>query len=178
MPAGEYVAVTMTLGVPESMNHLDPFGAATPLPLTSTSLGWNWTTGRIFSKIEVTDPARATAPSWPAPVFTSHLGALSCTGDPAAGVPATCAIPNRAQFTLGSTGATFDPRRDKIVIDVQALLAGNDVTANTVGTASGCMSALDDPECGPMFAALQIDRASGLPIANGAAQTVFRMQAQ
>lgn len=174
VPAGDYVAVKMTLGVPESLNHLDPMAADTPLALTSMALGWNWTTGRIFSKIEITDPAKATAPTWPAPLFASHLGALNCTGNPAAGVPANCAIPNRMLFTLGSSTTMFDPTKQKIVLDLQGLFAGNDVTANTTGTAAGCMSARDDPECGPMFAALQIDPATGLPINGGAAQTVFK----
>ena len=30
VPAGDYVAVKMTLGVPESLNHLDPMAADTP----------------------------------------------------------------------------------------------------------------------------------------------------
>jgi uncharacterized repeat protein (TIGR04052 family) len=175
VPAGDYVAVKMTMGVPESLNHLDPFAADTPLALTSPSLGWNWTTGRIFSKIEVTDPNRSTAPTWPAPAFTAHLGALSCTGDPAAGQVASCAIPNRMAFTLGDSATPFNPTLHKIVIDLQALLAGNDVTFNTPGTASGCMSALDDPECVPMFSALKIAQATGLPINGGAGQQVFKV---
>jgi uncharacterized repeat protein (TIGR04052 family) len=174
VPAGEYVAVKMNMGVPESLNHLDPFAPDTPLALTSTSLGWNWTTGRIFSKIEVTDPNLSTAPTWPAPVFTAHLGALSCTGDPAAGQAASCAIPNRMWFTLGGSSTPFNPNLHKIVIDVQALLAGNDVTRNTAGTASGCMSALDDPECVPMFSALKITQTTGLPVNGGAGQLVFK----
>jgi uncharacterized repeat protein (TIGR04052 family) len=175
VPVGDYVAVKMSMGVPESLNHLDPFAADTPLALTSPSLGWNWTTGRIFSKIEVTDPNRSTAPTWPAPEFTAHLGALSCTGDPAAGQAATCAIPNRMAFTLGDSATPFNPTLHKIVIDVQALLAGNDVTTNTAGTASGCMSALDDPECVPMFNALKIAQTTGLPINGGAGQQVFKV---
>lgn len=178
VPAGDYVAVKMSMGVPESLNHLDPFAPDTPLALTSTSLGWNWTTGRIFSKIEVTDPNLSTAPTWPAPVFTAHLGALSCTGDPAAGQTASCAIPNRMAFTLGDSTAPFNPNLQKIVIDLQALLTGNDVTRNTAGTASGCMSALDDPECVPMFNALKIAQATGLPINGGAGQQVFKTAAR
>jgi len=174
VPAGEYVAVKMNMGVPESLNHLDPFAPDTPLALTSPSLGWNWTTGRIFAKIEVTDPNRSTAPTWPAPVFTAHLGALGCTGDPAAGQAASCAIPNRMGFTLGEPATPFNPKLHKIVIDVQALLAGSEVTTNTPGTASGCMSALDDPDCVPMFSALKIAQATGLPIDGGAGQLVFK----
>jgi hypothetical protein len=78
------------------------------------------------------------------------------------------------EFTLGSSATLFNPNLHKIVIDVQALLAGNDVTVNTPGTASGCMSALDDPECGPMFNALKIAQATGLPINGGAGQLVFK----
>ena len=51
VPAGSYVAVRFTLGVPYTLNHLDPMDTATPLPLTSMALGWNWTTGRIFAKV-------------------------------------------------------------------------------------------------------------------------------
>jgi uncharacterized repeat protein (TIGR04052 family) len=174
VPAGDYVAVKMSMGVPQSLNHLDPFALDTPRALTSPSLGWNWTTGRIFAKIEVTDPNLSMAPTWPAPVFTAHLGALSCTGDPAAGQAASCAIPNRMAFTLGDATAPFNPNLHKIVIDVQALLAGNDVTINTPGTASGCMSALDDPECVPMFNALKIAQVTGLPINGGLGQLVFK----
>ena len=178
VPGGNYVAVRMVLGVPESLNHLDPFAADTPRALSSVALGWSQTAGRIFSKIDVTDPALSTTPTWPSPVFTAHLGAQDCTGDPAAGVPATCALANRMLFTLGSESAPFDPTKHKILLDLQGLLAGNDVTTNTAGTASGCMSARDDPQCMAMFGALQIDLATGLPINEGQGQTVFRMVEQ
>lgn len=178
VPAGIYVAVKMTMGVPQSLNHLDPFASTTPLALTSHSLGWDWTTGRIFSKVEVVDPGLAAAPVWPTRAFTAHLGALNCSGDPAAGQTASCTIPNRMQFTLGDATTPFNPQAHKIVFDLQALLAGNDVTRNTEGTASGCMSALDDPECTAMFAALKITQATGLPINGGAGQLVFRSVAK
>lgn len=178
VPEGRYVGVKMTMGVPESLNHLDPMDAATPLALSSTALGWSWTTGRIFSKIEVTDPAKATAPTWSAPVFTAHLGASNCVGDPAAGQTASCSIPNRMVFTLGDTTTPFNPGSQKVVLDLQALLAGNNVTQNTTGTASGCMSGRDDPECVPMFQALKIDLATGQPIQNGLGQQAFKVAAK
>lgn len=172
VPSGDYVAMRFTLGVPHALNHLDPMDAATPLALTSMALGWNWTTGRIFSKIEVADPQRDTTPTWSAPVFTAHLGAGGCSGDPGAGTPAVCSRPNLATVTLGSATSPFDPTKQKVAIDVAALVAGNNVTANA-GGASGCMSAPTDPECNAMFQALQLGLNDGLPINGGVAQTVF-----
>ena len=125
----------------------------------------------------MSDPQRTTTPTWSAPVFTAHLGAGGCSGDPGAGTPATCTRPNRATVTLGSAGAPFDPAQQKVVIDVAALVAGNNVTANG-GGASGCMSSPTDPECTAMFQALQLGLADGLPINNGQAQTVFRAAAR
>lgn len=81
VPVGSYVAVRFTLGVPYSLNHLDSTNPSTPFALTSMALGWNWTTGRIFAKVEVTDPQRTTAPTWAAPAFTAHLGAAGCSGE-------------------------------------------------------------------------------------------------
>ena len=63
-------------------------------------------------------------------------------------------------------------------------LVSRDVVAQTLGTlnqagAAGCMSGGTDPECAGVFQALAIDwkadgTGTGLPIAGGAAQTVFR----
>jgi uncharacterized repeat protein (TIGR04052 family) len=177
VPAGDYVGVVLTLGVPPSLNHLDPNDAQTPFALSSHALGWDWTTGRIFAKIEVADPARATSPTWGTPVFTAHLGAIGCTGDPALSQPTVCTRPNRVRVALGSASSPFDPTRHKIVLDVPALLAGNNVTING-GGASGCMSAPDDPECAAMFNALQLSLVDGQPINGGQAQTVFRAVAR
>lgn len=87
---------------------------------------------------------------------------------------ATCAKPNRAAITLPA----FNPQSQRIAIDLQALLAGNDVSTNA-GGAPGCMSGGTDPECGPIFANLALGwrpdgSGDGLPVGDGAGQRVFK----
>jgi len=169
-PKGSYVGVRWTLGVPESLNHSDV--SAAPAPLNLAGLGWDWQLGRKFAKIEVSDPGGATG-SWAEKTFYVHLGSVACTGDPAAGGKATCKTPNRAEIRL----ARFTPARQRIAVDLKALLAGDDITANRDGM-PGCMSEQTDPDCGPVFSALGINwRADGKGTGRspaGAAQTVFR----
>ncbi|MBP7414467.1 MAG: metallo-mystery pair system four-Cys motif protein, partial [Giesbergeria sp.] len=142
-------------------------------PLDVGAMAWSWQAGRKFSKIEVTDPAAAPG-TWTAKTFTVHLGSTGCTGNPATGETVQCKTPNRMAITLPA----FDPAQQKIAVDLKALLAGNDITRNQAG-AAGCMSGGTDPECAGVFQALAIDwkddgTGTGLPIAGGAAQTVFR----
>ncbi len=169
-PKGAYVGVQWTLGVPEALNHSDL--PAAPAPLNLTALGWDWQLGRKFAKIEVTDPGGPTG-TWAEKTFYVHLGSVGCTGDPATGAAAKCATPNRAEVRL----ARFNPARQKIAVDVKALLAGNNITTN-LGGAPGCMSEQTDPNCGPVFRALGINwRADGSGTGrspSGPAQRVFR----
>ena len=174
VPAGNYVGVKMTMGVPFALNHTlySDVNTAKP-PLDVGAMAWSWQAGRKFSKIEVTDPAAAPG-TWTAKTFTVHLGSTGCTGNPATGETVQCKTPNRMAITLPA----FDPAQQKIAVDLKALLAGNDITRNQAG-AAGCMSGGTDPECAGVFQALAIDwkadgTGTGLPIAGGAAQTVFR----
>lgn len=171
VPAGSYVGVKFTMGVPFAMNHSDY--AAAQQPLDSQAMAWSWQSGRKFAKIEVTDPAGATG-TWTAKTFNVHLGSTACTGNPASGQTVSCAVPNRMEVAL----ASFDPATQKIAVDLQALLSGTDITVNQAG-AAGCMSGGTDPECPNVFKSLAIDwkadgTGSGLPIAGGASQTLFR----
>lgn len=204
VPAGTYVGVVMTVGVPLALNHTDQAAGleVTPAAINNAAhpgLAWAWAGGRKFAKIELTDVLAAepvgTPGKWAAPVFNVHLGSTNCTGDnPAAGLVSGCAQPNRATIRFSA----FDPATQKINLDVQALMVGNDVTVNRSGP-TGCMSGLSDFECTGVFTALQIgfDGAAaagatfngeplvigkvgdatnyGLPINGGGAQTVFRV---
>jgi uncharacterized repeat protein (TIGR04052 family) len=91
VPAGRYVGVTMTLGVPMGLNHLSSTDAATPAVLRSDvnpSMSWNWRGGRKFTKIELQSTEAGN------PVTLLHLGSTGCVGDPANGVPITgCTAP-------------------------------------------------------------------------------------
>jgi uncharacterized repeat protein (TIGR04052 family) len=207
VPAGNYVGVTMSLGVPFSMNHTNQ-GAdltVTPAAINNSAhpgMAWSWQGGRKFAKIELTDvlagePA-GTEGKWTASVFNVHVGSTNCDGAaPSAGQVSACAQPNRATVRF----AAFNPATQKINVDVRALMAGNDVMVNRSGP-TGCMSGLTDFECTGVFTALQIgfDGAAatnatfngeplviskvgdsgnyGLPINSGAAQTVFKVAAK
>lgn len=171
VPAGSYVGVEMTMGVPFALNHSD-YATATK-PLDVQAMAWSWQAGRKHAKIEVTDPAGATG-SWTAKTFNFHLGSTGCTGNPASGETVSCKAANRMDFGF----ASFNPATQKIAVDLKALLAGNDITRNQAG-ATGCMSGGTDPECQKVFEALAIDwkadgSGSGLPINGGGAQTLLK----
>jgi hypothetical protein len=51
-PAGDYVGVELTVGVPFALNHQDPTVA--PAPLNSTAMFWNWQGGYKFIKFDTT----------------------------------------------------------------------------------------------------------------------------
>ncbi len=167
VPRGAYGGLRFYVGVPFGMNHTDVIGA--PAPLASMAMAWSWQAGRKFTKIEVGDPGGA-AGTWSAKSFMVHIGSTGCTGNPATGAIANCAASNRAGVTL----ARFNPARQKVAVDLGALLAGVDVTRNTPKTAPGCMSLPTDPECPPVFDAVGLDQATGATTHQGAHQRVFR----
>ena len=202
VPAGNYVGVKMTMGVPMALNHTNQ-GAGldvTPAAVNNAAhpgMAWSWAGGRKFAKIELTDVLAAspagTPGMWSAPVFNVHIGSVGCTGtNPAAGQVDRCSAANRMALHL----ASFDPETQQVQVDVRALMAGNNVTANVSGP-TGCMSGGTDFECTEVFRALQVgfDGAApagaaytvgkvgdasnfGLPIGNGAAQSVFKVAAR
>lgn len=175
VPAGDYVGIKATLGVPFAFNHSDY--AAAPAPLNLQAMAWSWQSGRKHAKVEVSDPAGATG-TWTAKTFNFHLGSTGCTGNPASGQTVSCSAPNRMAFGF----TAFDPATQKIVLDLNALLGGQDITVNRAG-AAGCMSGGTDPECLTVFDALQIDwkadgTGTGQPINGGATQTLFKVAAK
>ena len=113
VPAGRYTGLSFTVGVPSALNHSDIAGA--PAPLNLAAMGWSWQVGRKFLKVETSDP-----------VFMVHLGSTGCTGNPA-GAHVTCTSSNRVRVRMPS----FDASRQKVAVDVKALLAGSDLSAGT-----------------------------------------------
>jgi len=199
VPAGNYVGLKMTVGVPFSLNHTNQ-GAGldvTPAAVNNAAhpgMAWAWASGRKFAKIELSDvladqPA-GTVGKWTAPVFNVHLGSVNCTGtNPAAGQVSACEAQNRVQVNFSS----FNPDTQKVDVDVRALLGANNVSANVSGP-TGCMSGLSDFECTEVFKALQVGfngaapaganytinkvgdaTTYGLPINGGTAQSVFKV---
>lgn len=153
VPPGEYMGVRFTLGVPADLNHIDLAAAAAPLDVTG--MYWIWQYGYKFLKLDGTSSSP----------FFLHLGSSGCPGsNPQAPPDSPCTNPNRVTYTL--TG--FDPWQDKIVADFGAVLANSDLTVNTTGTAPGCMSEPDDPECQTLL--------PRLGIGDVAKQTLFRVE--
>ncbi|MBA2660989.1 MAG: metallo-mystery pair system four-Cys motif protein [Bradymonadaceae bacterium] len=131
-PAGDYRGVQFTLGVPFALNHADASTADSPLNLSA--MFWGWNAGYKFLRIDAASPAL--------PGYRIHLGSTGCEGSGSQRV-SQCRHPNRAQVTL----ERFDVREDVIVADLAELLAGVDLDTFSEGTAQGCMSDANDPDC-------------------------------
>jgi uncharacterized repeat protein (TIGR04052 family) len=189
VPAGTYVGLKASVGVPEVMNHSAAVGGVAPLD--NTAILWSWQSGRKFTKIElnpvggITQAVAATATTPAAtkniPTYNLHLGSTGCTPKlDAAGVAiansGTCTNPNIMDFSV----AAFDASTQKVALDMGQLFKTSDLTKEN-GGAPGCMSGATDPECLVIFTELQINFGSGSngsPINGGAAQKIFKALAK
>lgn len=194
VPAGNYVGLKASMGVPETLNHSAIAGGVAPLD--NAAMAWSWQSGRKFAKIEL-DPVggilkTVAATSSTAAVtstittFNFHLGSTGCTAkldaagavvkDAAGNTVYTCTNPNVMDFSL----ASFNMDTQKVALDIGKLFSTTDITKEN-GGAAGCMSGATDPECPTMFSQLQVSFGSGstgLPIAGGAAQQIFKAVAK
>jgi len=157
VPAGEYTGIRFVVGVPFDMNHADP-NIAEP-PLSGTAMHWNWQGGYKFIRFEADTGGDAG--------YRLHLGSTGCEGT--IGNISACSQPNRPVIELDN----FDPETNVVVYDLDAMLAGLDLTFNTPDSAPGCMGAADDPECIAPFERLGLDIATGEP---GEEQSVFTVR--
>ncbi|MBC8067303.1 MAG: metallo-mystery pair system four-Cys motif protein [Deltaproteobacteria bacterium] len=147
-PAGDYDGVVFTLGVPEDLNHADPL--TLPLPLDAGSMTWGWLFGYKFTKFELLQ----VVDEGTAGFVAFHLGSTGCEGMPGVG-DITCTLANRAEITL----TDFDHATDTLVLDLDALFGGLDMTLDTQ-----CHSFQGDT-CPPMFESIGVDHATGLATA-------------
>jgi uncharacterized repeat protein (TIGR04052 family) len=154
VPAGDYVGVELTVGVPFAQNHQDPTVA--PAPLNSTAMFWNWQGGYKFIKFDTTSSGISTdkpaAPNAMGPVtrYSVHLGSTACAGDSKTQAPSACQNPNRMTVRLNP----FDLAKNTVVVDMGAVLAQANVDVNAKGTSPGCMSFPKDADCTPVMNAL------------------------
>ncbi len=183
IPTGTYTGIKFTLGVPDTvvdtsgntiiLNHSNT--TAITAPLDVAAMAWSWQGGRKFAKIEfkptsgvtnqkgtpeTTDDATVT--SW-----VVHMGATGCTGTDAAGY--SCTNPNLAKVSFDS----FDVSKQKVVLDVPALLTQSDISVNQ-NSAIGCMSGTTDKECPAVFDTLGLDLLTG-KVSTIKTQTVFKV---
>jgi uncharacterized repeat protein (TIGR04052 family) len=157
VPAGRYVGLRFTLGVPFARNHGDPTVA--PSPLNLTAMFWNWQGGYKFVKFDTASSGLQSAPASPgtghggaaASGFSVHLGSTMCASPSRTEAPkAECANPNRVAVAFDR----FDPAKQTVVADIGAVLAGANVDVNAPNTSPGCMSFPGDADCPPVMAAL------------------------
>ena len=142
VPPGDYTGVKFEIGLPFEVNHKDP--TKQPSPLNLSRLFWNWNGGYKFARIDMKSTGMPQG-------WVLHLGSTNCTpNNGPTSVPTTCANENKPSITLGA----FDVATQTVQFDLAALLAKSNVDVNAKDTASGCMAGGDDPDCGPMFAAL------------------------
>jgi uncharacterized repeat protein (TIGR04052 family) len=147
-PDRDFVGLRFTLGVPPGENFIDLTGAAPPLDVTG--MFWTWQVGYKYVKLDGSSPAEGGGIN----PFFLHLGASACPGDnPQAPPSAACAEPNLASFEL----LEFSPITQRVVADLASLFASTDLSFNTEGTAPGCMSEPNDPECLTLLPRLGID---------------------
>ena len=145
--------VCFTVGVPQSMNHLDPTTVASPL--NDTTMQWNWLAGYKYVRLDgFGDPAAANTG------FNIHLGAQGCANGgvgPGAAPTTACTVPNTVEVCLDG----FNVDTNSVAIDAGSVLAGSDVSVNTASTAAGCMSFIDDEDCVEVMPRLGLDYSYG-----------------
>jgi uncharacterized repeat protein (TIGR04052 family) len=157
IPAGRYVGLRFTLGVPFARNHGDPTVAASPLNLTA--MFWNWQGGYKFVKFDTASSGLQAAPATAgaghggaaASGFSVHLGSTMCAAASRTEAPkAECANPNRVSVTF----ERFDATKQTVIADIGAVLAAANVDVNAPNTSPGCMSFPGDADCPPVMGAL------------------------
>jgi len=127
-----YSKIEFTLGVPFHTNHTEYPNVKA---LNQPGMAWNWQAGRKFTKFESSNDINSTY------IFNLHLGSTGCADNDADGKTNNCIQPNRVTVTMD-----FNPSQDEVIVNYATLLGDVDVTFNK-GSAPGCMSKLDDPEC-------------------------------
>jgi uncharacterized repeat protein (TIGR04052 family) len=155
VPAGRYVGLRFTLGVPFASNHGDPTTA--PSPLNLTAMFWNWQGGYKFLKFDTATSGQPLTAAPPHPQgggsasgFSVHLGSTVCASPSRTEPPAAeCGNPNRVAVAF----ERFDGSRQTVVADIGAVLAQANVDVNAPGTSPGCMSFPKDADCPSVMAA-------------------------
>lgn len=186
--AGPYDGVEFTLGVPIALNHLET--AASKSPLNTTGLDHGAADGRQFVRVSFysTTTGATGDKDHNLVVFRSVCNNVTESGK----IPASadeCNKPNRPTIRLTPTGG-FDPAKDKIIVDVDAMFKGYTTPGTprgphadlTDGKRIDCYGPLNAGDLGPQLGAERcgkfypnfgLDYATGRPKGN---QGVFRIE--
>ncbi|MDO6461496.1 metallo-mystery pair system four-Cys motif protein [Granulosicoccaceae sp. 1_MG-2023] len=178
--AGNVSGMCFTLGVPYALNHeFTSRNDDAPAPLNATGMSWSWMLGHKFMRIDgVGSPGDINQS------YHIHLGSTGCSNaaeggenDSSAVPTAECVYPNTVEICLDS----FNADTQQVAVDLQALLGDSDVSYNTEGTAAGCMSFNNDPECAEIMPNIGLsfsyeDGANEPLVYPAETQTVFRAE--
>ncbi len=174
LPEGTYTGLRFQVGIPTNLNHND--SAVAPAPLNVAPMFWNWRGGykylRVDWDISLSGTVDFNAEDAPAvPRWNVHLGASQCVGAAPTSPPeAPCGFANRPAIALPE----FVADSHKVVIDLGALVAGADLSANVEGTPPGCMSArTESADCVPVYSNLGLSFETGLCADECDGQRVF-----
>lgn len=156
--SGSYTAVQFTVGVPETLNHLDRTNQTSPL--NNGAMYWSWTGGYKHAKIEFTYDA-GNSNAW----SSLHLGSTNCNGAPNYG---NCLKKYRASIRL--TGS-ITPNNQTITFSVDELIKGH------LGDAAGrsCMPAGGGSDCNPLIRGFGLNETSGA-VDSSITQRVFSLK--
>ena len=150
---GDYTELCFTLGVPFALNHTDVTASDTPSPLNLPAMNWNWRGGRKFMRFDgFGDPNGVNQ------AFNLHLGSTGCDSASMTEAPSSaCSAPNTPTYCVALSPATqYTPQ---VSVDPARLLTDVDITTETEGTAPGCMSFTNDPQCETVMPKLGLDYA-------------------
>ncbi|TGL08350.1 metallo-mystery pair system four-Cys motif protein [Leptospira bouyouniensis] len=154
-PAGAYTGIQYTVGVPESLNHLDRTTQVSPLNIGP--MYWAWTSGYKHSKIEFSFDSGTT---W----TNLHVGSTNCTGAPNYG---NCGKKYRASIQLNGS---INPSNQTISLSVDQLIKDHTGGINTT-----CMPAQAGADCTPLIRAFGINETSG-SVDSSISQRVFSLK--
>ncbi|GBF38649.1 MbnP family copper-binding protein [Leptospira johnsonii] len=154
-----YKTLRFTLGVPETLNHIDY--SVAPSPLNVSGLAWGWTMGYRFFVGEFLSNDPATVGN----AAVLHIGSAGCT-EPTPG-NYTCTNSNRALIELTPVDG-FNPYTQKVQFDLKKAVTGWDISTGSKSCHS--MGAMDS-NCSAVYPNFGLDYSTGN--AGSTAQTVF-----
>ncbi len=119
--------IKFTVGVPHSLNHLNPL--TQPSPLNQSDMFWTWQLGHKFLRIELT----SNSSDW---IF--HLGSTGCSSpSPVRAPKSMCKNPNLVEVILPDYTS-----QHHIAIDIAKLIKQIDLVEK-----NNCQSSLETPSC-------------------------------
>ncbi|MCL2912382.1 metallo-mystery pair system four-Cys motif protein [Shewanella corallii] len=144
--------LSFTLGVPFSLNHLNPLKADSPL--NQSDMFWTWQLGYKFLRLDIT---RTPDELNPQTGWSFHLGSAGCESPSPMRPPSVpCTAENRFRYQLAYSG------QPQLTLELSELLPA-DITAN-LDYQESCMSEPGSKACAPLLSQLESAQRSVQPL--------------